>query len=356
MGDYGIVDRRSLLRSSASIASVASVIGLAGCLGGNGGDSDPENYPQGDVEVIVPFSSGGGFDEYTRLSESYWEEELDGNVVTNNVEGGGGVTGTTEVYNAESDGQTFGIYDSYQGTSQMIGQDVTFDITEMSYIGGITNTPGAFVVTDEADIDDWDDFVNRIDEFNFATQGQGSYGHTAVGILSLYMDGVDEDDFNFVHFDGTGEVIAGLERGEADVFYISTITSGVDTVQALESASLFIVFDDEEEIGWFLDDEGVETDYYSTETDINNIEEFNELAYDRRFFVGPPDVPEEILEIQRDAFEEFVYDDDYQEELADSGRPIIDPSGADQVEENVNGAYDTLNQDDHQAILESYMS
>lgn len=345
------VSRRSVLQTSVSVIGTTSVLGSAGCLGGNNSDVDPENYPNGEVEIIVPFSSGGGFDEYSRLSEPYWEEELDGDVVVTNVEGGGGVTGTTQVYNAEPDGQTFGIYDSYQGVSQMIGRDTSFDIREMTSIGAITNTPGAFVVTEDADIDDWDDFINRIDEFNFATQGQGSYAHTAPALLSLYVDELDKDDLNFVHFNGTGEVIAGLERGEANVFYISTITSGVETVQSLENTSLFMVFDEEEEIGWFLEDEGVQTDYYSTEVDISDVGEFNDFSYDRRFFIGPPDVPEEILEIQQGAFQAFINDDEVTESMTDSGRPVINPGGADEVEEYIDNAYNTLTQDDHQRII-----
>ncbi|MFC6768287.1 Bug family tripartite tricarboxylate transporter substrate binding protein [Natrinema soli] len=356
MGNDRTVNRRSVLQRSVALVGSASVIGLAGCLGGNGGDVDPDDYPNGEVEMIVPFSTGGGFDEYTRLSEPYWEEELGGDFVTRNIEGGGGATGITQVYNAEPNGQTFSIYDSFQGTSQMIGRDVPFDITEMSYIGSITNTPGAFVVTEDADIDDWDDFINRIDEFNFATQGQGSYGHTAVGILSLYIDEIDGTDINYVHFNGTGEVIAGLERGEANVFYISTITSGVTVVKSLENASLFTVFETEDEIGGFLEEEGVETDYYSPELDVENIEEFNESAYDRRFFLGPPDVPEEILKIQRDGFQSFINDDGFQEEMRNSGRPIINPGGPDAVKEYVNNAFETLDQDDHREILESYMN
>lgn len=352
MGKDTSVGRRSVLQKSVSVVGTTSILGLAGCLGGNSGNTDPENYPNGDVEIIVPFSTGGGFDAYSRLSEPYWEEELDAEVVVTNVEGGGGSSGTSQVYNAEPDGQTFGIYDSFQGISQMIGRDVAFDIAEMTPIGSITNTPGAFVVTDDADIDDWDDFLSRIGEFNFATQGQGSYAHTAPALLSLYIDDLDANEFNFVHFNGTGEVIAGLERGEANAFYISTITSGVETVKSIENASLFMVFDDEEEIGWFLEEEDVETDYYSTEVDINNIEEFNDFSYDRRFFIGPPDVPDDIAEIQRDAFQSFIDTDEFTNEMSESGRPIINPGGAEQVEEYISSTNDTLTQDDHQSIIE----
>ena len=306
MVDDGNLGRRAVLRGSASVAGTASTLGLAGCLSGVGGSGSANNssgdsvnnYPRDDVEIIVPFSTGGGFDAYARLSVTNWEKQLNGTIVVTNVEGGGGITGMTQIYNAEPDGHTFGIYDSYQAMTQQIGKNPQFDIREMSYIGSITNTPGAFVVMESANITDWTDFINRLGEFNFATQGSGSYAHTAPALLSSYIDGVNPDDFNFVHFNGTGEVMGGLERGEADVFYISTITSGVETVKSLTSASIFTVFDNEDNIGWYLNNNGVDTDYYSTEVGINNAAEFNQMSYDRRFFLGPPDVPDDILDAQ----------------------------------------------------------
>lgn len=352
MGANDGVNRRTVLRT----AGAASLVGFAGCLGGNGGETDPEDYPESDVEIVVPFASGGGFDEYTRLSESYWEDHLGGDVVVSNVEGGGGVTGATQTYNADPDGHKFMIFDTYQAITQQIARDVSYDIIEMSHIGTITNDPSALVVTDEADIDGWDDMIDRIDELSFATQGNGSAGHTLPALLAMYVDELEVEDLNFVHFDGTGEVIAGLERGEADIFFISTITSGVATVQALEGASMFMAFDDEDEIGWYLEDEGVETELYSTEVDINDVEEFNELAYMRRFFTGPPGVNEEILEIQRDAFESFAFDDEFAEYMGENGRPVINPGDGQQAEDHLTNFHDTVSEDPYLSVFQDLMS
>ena len=363
MADHNNLGRRTVLRGSAAAVGTASTLGLAGCLNNvsgsnsanNSSSNSANNYPTDDVEIIVPFSTGGGFDAYARLTVPNWERQLNGTTVVTNVEGGGGITGMTQIYNAEPDGHTMGIYDSYQAITQQIGKNPQFDIQEMSYIGSITNTPGAFVVMESANITGWTNFVNRIEEFNFATQGAGSYAHTAPALLSSYIDGVDLNNFNFVHYNGTGEVMGGLERGEADVFYISTVTSGVEAVKSLENASLFTVFDNKENIGQYLNNNGVDTDHYSTEIGINNIAEFNQMSYDRRFFLGPPDVPDDILDAQRKAFSTFTGKDSFVDRMAENGRPVINPGGSEAVEEYITNISDTLSQDRYSQILQNVM-
>lgn len=350
------VGRRSVLRNATTIAGAISISGLAGCLSdiGGGGESGAENYPQDDVEIIVPYSSGGGFDAYARLTEPYWAENLGGDVIVTNVEGGGGINGATQAYNAAPDGHTILIWDAYQSLTVQMAQDVDYDITEMSHIGLITNNPSALILTDDVDINNFDEFINQIDELRFATQGAGSAGHSMAALLGRYLEDTSEDDLNYVHFNGTGEVVAGLERGEANAFLISTITSGVSTVHSLNNASIFIVFDQEDEIGWFLEQEDVSTEYYSPMLDIENIEEYNEVAYDRRFFTGPPEVPEDILEIQRDAFSQMIDTDEMVNEMEESNRPVINPGNAQDIENYLTETSNALNE--NRDLFENIMS
>lgn len=351
------IDRRLFIRNTGAVVGTGSVIGLAGCLsdiGGNGNENtsaSSDSYPEEDVEIVVPFASGGGFDAYARLSEPYWSETLDGDVVVSNVTGGGGVIGATQVYNASPDGHRILIWDVYQSVTQQIARDVDFDIREMSHIGTITNDPNAMLVMDHTNIEDWDDFINRISEFSFGTQGSGSSGHTLVALFTHFLDDVSPDDLNFVHFDGTGEVLAGLERGEADIFMPSTVTSTVDVVKSLEGGSMFVVFEQQDEIGWYLDDQGIESEYYSPDLDIDDIETFNELSYMRRFFTGPPGVSEGILETQREAFLEFTSDDEFVNSMEENGRPVINPGDAQQTTDAVNQLFETFEQEPYQSLF-----
>ena len=70
------------------------------------------SYPSKTVEVIVPFGAGGGADVATRLICSYLEQELGQTFVINNVTGGGGSIGLTQLAKAAPDGYTCLLYTS----------------------------------------------------------------------------------------------------------------------------------------------------------------------------------------------------------------------------------------------------
>ncbi len=62
--------------------------------------------PRRPINVIVPYSAGGGVDTYARSLSAGLQEKLGVPVVIVNKPGGGGLVGATEVANARPDGQT----------------------------------------------------------------------------------------------------------------------------------------------------------------------------------------------------------------------------------------------------------
>jgi tripartite-type tricarboxylate transporter receptor subunit TctC len=61
------------------------------------------------VNLIVTFAPGGGFDVYARLLEPYLERHTGAEVVVNNVTGAGGLIGSKAIRDAAPDGRTIGI-------------------------------------------------------------------------------------------------------------------------------------------------------------------------------------------------------------------------------------------------------
>lgn len=346
--DIGNQGRRQFLKG---VGASVGVVGVAGCLG----DDEAEAYPSESIRSIVPYASGGGFDEYSRLAAPYFEEYLDTEVTVENVTGGGGITGITQVYNEEPDGYTITIWDVYQAVTNQIGRDVAYDMFEMSHIGALTQSPNAMVVMEEAGIDDWDDFLSRIDEFDFVTQGVGSGAHTMSVLLGELTGEFSGEDLNFVHYGGTGEALAGLERGEGQVFTVATATSAAAVVRALEDAEMFVVFSDPDGIEWYLEDMDALPMHYSSNLDTNEIDTYAELTVFRRFFTGPPGVPEEILGIQRDAFEQVIEDDDFLGDAAGAGRPIINPGDYQQVENSLDVARETFGEEPYRSIFDELL-
>lgn len=369
MQDHGM-RRRRFLRTTGGLAGVAFV---AGCTGGDGGDGDggdgadgdggdggdggddtatPVDYPSGEVRNIVPYSTGGGFDAYARLAEPFWEKYLETDVVTENITGGGGVNALTQVNNAEPDGHTIVIAAPGEQLPSQIGQDVAYDLRELSHIGFLTQTPSAIIFREDAGIDTWDDMVSNMGDLNWATQGIGTMAHVGMFILAELSGEFPTEDVNFVHYAGTGEVLAGLERGEANAFLITAGDSGANVVNAIEGTEMFLVFSDQGTYGSFFEEQGVEVGHWSADLDVDGMDQMATVSAMRRFYTGPPDVPDGVLEIQRDAFQEMINDQEFIDEAAEAGRPVLEPDDHNAVDQVIQESFDLLNSEPYRSTLE----
>ncbi|SEH64162.1 Tripartite-type tricarboxylate transporter, receptor component TctC [Halopenitus malekzadehii] len=339
---------------------------VAGCSGGGGdgnGDGTPTDeataggdggnnteteggssieYPTENIVLVVPTTSGGGTDAYARLTESYWEDHLGGDIVVENRPGAGMIVGTGSAYNSASDGHTMVTAEVLNLVSGQIGSDVEYDIRDMSHIGAISQEPNAFVMMDQADVETWDEFVNAAPDLNFATNGRGSNVHINPLALGEMTGEYSPESLNFVHYEGTGETLAGLERGGASAFMVGTLTSAIKVVQALENASMFAIFAEEDEFGDLAENGNVDPNYWLgdfRDMGMNNIEKYADITVFRRFFSGPPGVPDDILAAQREAFSTFTQDDDFLASMRENGRPALNPAGHETLQEAVDSTF-----------------
>jgi tripartite-type tricarboxylate transporter receptor subunit TctC len=343
--------RREFLKRAGAVGGAALLTSTAGCTGltGGGGGSD---YPSQEVRQVVPYATGGGFDAYARLSEPYWEEYLGTDMTVENITGGGGVSGGTEVYNAEPNGYTQLIWAPGEALPSQIGQDVGYDIREMSHIGFMTQTPSALIITEDTGIETWSDFANNVGDLNFATQGVGTMAHVGMEMLAELTGDFSRDSVNYVHYGGTGEVLGGLEKGEANAFLITAGDSGAKVVQGIEGTRLFLVFSQPDTINWYFDDAGVNVEHYIPDVDADGLDQMATISSMRRFFAGPPDVPEEVLSTQRDAFQEIINDEEFTDEALEAQRPVIEPGDHTVVEDVIQESYDLMTSDPYQGIIE----
>lgn len=319
---------------------------------GSDGDSEEIDYPTDDIDFVVPYASGGGFDEYSRLMDPYLEEELGTTVTVRNITGGGGVVGATQVYNAEPDGHTMTIWDTLDGTFPMIGRNVDYDLTEMSHIGYLTQAPNAITLNSDLDIQDWDTFVDSISEINFATQGRGAISHVGMALLGGITGSFGVDDLNFVHYGGTGEALSGLERGEASGFMVGTATSAVKVVQALD-AEMFMIFSEPELLNDYTNENDIDVQNWAGELDVDGFDEFSNLTLFRRFVTGPPGVDDAILERQHEAFRNVINNEEFRAEARDAARPLVNPeAGSEPVSTALDNILSTLREDPYEGIIQ----
>ena len=340
----GRTNRRQFLAGIAGGTSVA----LAGCSGGGGGG---ESYPSEAVELVVPFATGGGFDAYARISQSYWEVHIgdDTTVSVVNVEGAGGRTGATEVYSDSGNPHRMLFWYPSAALPPQLVMDTPYDITEMPPIGAMVRDPNAMVLRSDLGIESFGEFVDSVGDLRFGTQGVGSAAHTVTLMLSAITGAFPVEDLNFVHYSGTSEAQAGMARGEIDAMIVGTVSSAADVGRALDGAELFCVFSDPEAGERYAD----QTRLFSTDVSgVDSLDRYAELTQFVRMLVAPPEVPEGPLETLREAFSAVVEDEAFIEAAADQGRPVTNPGDHEAVATILEGRREVYSQDALLSVFE----
>lgn len=194
--------RRQLL----TYASAASLTGVTGCLGGtSNGTSNNENgdsYPEENIEIIVPWSQGGGTDRATRATTPTWSETLDGNFVVQNYPGGSTQVGGERLYNADPDGYTIAMWNMPQMQATWMFQDAPYGMDDFDYIGTHHLDPTMWFAPPEspyADMSEFIDYARGQDEVTVGTTA--AIGNTALSAL-LVEDTYDDVEFNLVNLEG----------------------------------------------------------------------------------------------------------------------------------------------------------
>jgi tripartite-type tricarboxylate transporter receptor subunit TctC len=98
------------------------------------------SFPEKNIEFVIPYGPGGGFDTLTRkmipfMEEYFAKKGADISVVPVNMPGAGGAKAATYTTRAKPDGHTIQIFNiPGHGVSYITGSDGGFDITRMTWI------------------------------------------------------------------------------------------------------------------------------------------------------------------------------------------------------------------------------
>lgn len=320
--------RRRFMKITGSAAGIGALAGCSGDVASEGED----NFPQQDMRLVIPFGPGGGYDEYSRLTAPYVEENLDGdhNINPQNVEGSGGNVAAEEVYNAEPDGYTQIILNTTNfGLSQLI-EDVNFDLQEFTILAQVAEEFRSIAVGANTDIETWDQFVQAVqnEELNIASTGPGSGYVTVPGAIGAVEDLYTADKImdNQVVYGGRGEAVQGILAGDAHVL----AGSHSSIVEYTQSGDLRMIL-----VGSAEDQPPEETPNAETFSSLGmDTERLQAMLNSRRVFAAPPDMDDNRTETLREAYSAAIQDEDLQAEAEEIDRPIT-YSDAESTQENI---------------------
>jgi tripartite-type tricarboxylate transporter receptor subunit TctC len=95
-------------------------------------------FPAKNIQFIIPYAAGGGFDSYVRFISPVIETYLPNrvNIVPINVTAGSGSRGITQLYRAKPDGYTIGIFDvPGMFIQQTVQGNNAYDLSRFAWIG-----------------------------------------------------------------------------------------------------------------------------------------------------------------------------------------------------------------------------
>lgn len=160
-------------------------------------------YPTRPVDVIVPYPPGGGSDAIARalVDSVNASGDLEHELQIVNRDGGGGVVGTSEVLNAEPDGQTIAFAPEGPITLQPAVEDVPYEPLDMTPIMQITNGPVVIAVPGDSPYKTVEDLVAAAEK-DPGEVGMGEGPLTYSRTVSLLEEASSGAEFKRVDFEG----------------------------------------------------------------------------------------------------------------------------------------------------------
>ena len=116
------------------------------------GPAGAKSFPSRPINIVVPYSAGGGTDLQARALASVADQYFGQPVVVSTKPGGGGAVGTSYVAQSRPDGYTLLLAASTSLLWPPLTQNVEYDLDSFDYVGQITEFQQAIVAKADASV------------------------------------------------------------------------------------------------------------------------------------------------------------------------------------------------------------
>ena len=309
---------------------LAAAIGLVIASGAPGWAADDSYFRGKTITYIVSTGPGGGYDTYGRLVAKYLQKYLLGSrIVVRNVPGAGHIVGANTIYASKPDGLTIGMFNTGLIYDQLLKrQGVLFDLNRFSWIGKTANDTRALMLSKSPGWKNIDDFLKAKGPIKFAAAGVGSAAYNDTRILADALHLNVQIVPGFTGNEGEmsmlrNEVVAEVGTAESmddfvkqgHGFFALAISGDPSALPGVPRASQYV-----------RDDRGKRL-----------LALINALSEIGRLTAGPPGIPANVLNLERQAFDAAVKDPQF---LAEAKKLDLDihPASGPQVQIAIKGA------------------
>ncbi|MCB8889222.1 Bug family tripartite tricarboxylate transporter substrate binding protein [Vreelandella malpeensis] len=201
------------------------------------------DYPVRPVQIVVPYSAGGGTDLSARIMADTLKKYLGKSLVVRNQPGGGGSIGTSAAVHARADGYTLGM--GAQGPLAMLPHygGVDYSLDDVEFIALMGRNLMVVAGCQGAPFDDAEGFVEYTrehpGEVRVGNSGAGGANHIAIEGFGNAAD----LDFNSMPFGGASAAVTACVGGHID----AVVASPAEVLPQIQSGSInaLLVMEDE---------------------------------------------------------------------------------------------------------------
>ncbi|SMY08830.1 tripartite tricarboxylate transporter substrate binding protein [Flavimaricola marinus] len=286
--------RRTILKTTAALLALAVAPAALAA----------EGYPDQAIEILIPFSAGGGNDQVARALAAELEDILGESVVPVQKTGAGGYVAAQALVTGEPDGYTLG----HQSLGTLIlgglmKEQVVNALTDLRFVAQMALIQSAIAVKADSPYQTLDELLAAMKDepgaLAWGHTGRGGF-HFVNGASLLAATGTEALD---VPYSGSSNTVAALLGGEVDF--------------ALLSTSNYLGFEDEMRILAFAAEQGDDL--------VPDVKTVSELGIDMVTVATPSvitvhkDTPDEIVATLQSAIQEAVSRERYRTTLSGMG-------------------------------------
>jgi tripartite-type tricarboxylate transporter receptor subunit TctC len=201
-----------------------------------------EFYRGKTVRIIVGFSAGGGYDQYSRLIGRHISKYIPGNpaVIVENMPGAGSIIAANHIYNAAvKDGTVIGNISGPIVLEQLFGApSIQFDMAKFRYLAVPVSETYLMIVTKKAGISKFDEVIGP--KSKQVSMG-GIPGSTVEHAPILVRDVLGANLKVVSGYKGTADVRLALDSGEVEGFFNTWTSSKVTSFDKVKNGEWIVL-------------------------------------------------------------------------------------------------------------------
>jgi tripartite-type tricarboxylate transporter receptor subunit TctC len=201
-----------------------------------------EFYRGKTVRIVVGFSAGGGYDQYSRLIARHLSKYIPGNpaVIVDNMPGAGSIIAANHIYNAAAkDGTVIGNISGPIVLEQLFGTpSIQFDMDKFRYLAVPVSETYLMITTRKPGLSKFDDLVGPKSK----SMSMGAIPGSTVEHAAILARDVLGANLKVVSgYKGTADVRLAMDSGEVDGFFNTWTSSKVTSFDKIKNGEWIVL-------------------------------------------------------------------------------------------------------------------